>query len=63
MGHWGQCPHTPGMAGHCLVALGGHTHTTTTDTRPSAGAESPRRARFTARGETSYKLGCFGFVG
>ena len=30
MGHWGQCPHTPGMAGHCLVTLGGHTHTTTT---------------------------------
>ena len=19
MGHWGQCPHTPGMARHCLV--------------------------------------------
>eukprot|EP00966_Prymnesium_polylepis_P224282 5188294-Prymnesium_polylepis.1 len=30
MGHWGQCPHTPGMAGHCLVTLGGHRHTTTT---------------------------------
>jgi hypothetical protein len=30
MGYWGQCPHTPGMAGHCLVTLGGHTHTTTT---------------------------------
>eukprot|EP00966_Prymnesium_polylepis_P022866 526027-Prymnesium_polylepis.1 len=24
------CPHTPGMAGHCLVTLGGHTDTTTT---------------------------------
>jgi hypothetical protein len=30
MGHWGQCPHIPGMAGNCLVTLGGHTHTTTT---------------------------------
>ena len=30
MGHWGQCPHTPGMAGHSLVTLRGHTHTTTT---------------------------------
>ena len=27
MGHWGQCPHTPGMAGHCLATLGEHTHT------------------------------------
>ena len=30
MGRWGQCPHIPGMAGNCLVTLGGHTHTTTT---------------------------------
>ena len=30
MGHWGNYPHTPGMAGHCLVTLGGHTHTSTT---------------------------------
>ena len=30
MGRWGDPPHTPGMAGHCLVTLGGHTHTTTT---------------------------------
>ena len=30
VGHWGQCPHTPGMAGHCLATFGGHTHTTTT---------------------------------
>ena len=30
MGYWGQCPHTPRMAGHCLVTLGGHTHTSTT---------------------------------
>ena len=30
MGHWEQCLHTPGMAGHCLVTLGDHTHTTTT---------------------------------
>ena len=27
MGHWGQCPHIPGMAGHCLVTLLGGTHT------------------------------------
>ena len=27
MGHWGQCPHTPGMAGHCLVTFGGGTQT------------------------------------
>ena len=31
MGHWGQCPHIPGMVGHCLVTLGGHTHTTPTN--------------------------------
>jgi hypothetical protein len=30
MGHWGNSPHTQGMTGHCLVTLGGHTHTTTT---------------------------------
>jgi hypothetical protein len=30
MGHWGQCHHIPGMAGHCLVTLGGRTHTSTT---------------------------------
>jgi hypothetical protein len=30
MGHWGQSHHTPGVAGHCLATLGGHTHTTTT---------------------------------
>ena len=30
MGHCGQCPHTPGMAGHCLANFGGHTHTTMT---------------------------------
>ena len=29
----GNAPHTPGMAGHCLVTLGGHTHTTTTTFR------------------------------
>ena len=27
MGHWGQCTHTPRMAGHWLITLGGHTHT------------------------------------
>ena len=27
MGHWGNYPHTPGMAGHCLVTLGkAHKH-------------------------------------
>ena len=27
MGHWGQCHHIPGMAGHCLATFGGpHTH-------------------------------------
>ena len=30
MGHWGNYPHIPGMAVHCLVTLGGHTHTTMT---------------------------------
>ena len=23
MGHWGQCPHSPGVTGHCLVPWGG----------------------------------------
>ena len=27
MGHWGQCHHIPGMAGHCLATLGGGPHT------------------------------------
>jgi len=27
MGHWGQYHHIPGMAGHCLVTLGGGAHT------------------------------------
>ena len=27
MGQWGQCHHIPGMAGHCLVTLGGGAHT------------------------------------
>ena len=30
MGHWGNYLHIPGMAVHCLVTLGGHTHTTMT---------------------------------
>jgi hypothetical protein len=29
-GALGGSPQTPGMAGHCLVTFGGHTHTTTT---------------------------------
>jgi hypothetical protein len=30
MGHWRQCPHIPGMVGHCLVTFGGQRLPTTT---------------------------------
>ena len=45
MGHWKQCPHTPGMKGHCLVTLGG----TQTPQRPHSALPTPCIRRFELR--------------
>jgi hypothetical protein len=45
MGHWEQCPHTPGMEGHCLITLGG----TQTPQRPHSALPTPCIRRFELR--------------
>ena len=50
MGHWWQYPQIPGMAGHYLTTLGGHTHPTKT----TFGIVDTVFDRFELRGSVSY---------